>query len=90
MQSMDGAPPAGGGDLQQFSRQLQQSIMVETVMMNLSDRAFQICITGKPGESLTGKEAACIHATVNKYLDTQAFMAGRLAKKMQQSQQPQF
>ena len=90
MQSMGGAPPAGGGDLQQFSRQLQQSIMVETVMMNLSDRAFQICITGKPGESLTGKEAACIHATVNKYLDTQAFMAGRLAKKMQQSQQPQF
>lgn len=85
------APQGGGGgsasasDLQQFSVALQQSVMVQTIISNLSDTAFEKCITAKPGDSLSGKEAACIHATVGKMMDTNEFMMGRLAKKQQQA-----
>lgn len=87
------APQGGGGgggsasasDLQQFSVALQQSVMVQTIISNLSDTAFEKCIAAKPGDSLSGKEAACIHATVGKMMDTNEFMMGRLAKKQQQA-----
>ncbi len=76
----------GGGamEMQQFSVALQQSVLVQTIITNLSDTAFAKCI-GKPSDSLSGKEAACIHSTVNKLMDTNEFMMGRLAKKQQQS-----
>lgn len=71
--------------MQQFSVNLQQSVLVQTIITNLSDTAFGKCITGKPGDALSGKEAACIHATVGKMMDTNEFMMGRLAKKQQQA-----
>lgn len=78
----------GGGssanEMQQFSVQLQQSVLVQTIITNLTDTAFEKCIA-KPSDSLSGKEAACIHATVNKMMDTNEFMMGRLAKKQQQA-----
>ena len=85
-----GAPGGYGGgggamEMQQFSVALQQSVLVQTIITNLSDTAFAKCIVGKPGDSLSGKEAACIHSTVNKLMDTNEFMMGRLAKKQQQS-----
>lgn len=80
-----GGGAASASDLQQFSVALQQSVLVQTIISGLSDTAFEKCITGKPGDSLSGKEAACIHATVNKMMDTNEFMMGRLAKKQQQA-----
>mmetsp|Transcript_13812 Transcript_13812/g.20223 ORF Transcript_13812/g.20223 Transcript_13812/m.20223 type:complete len:123 (-) Transcript_13812:110-478(-) len=79
------APTSGLADMQQFSLALRQQIMVQTVITDLSDTAFAQCITGKPSDSLSGKESACIHATVNKWMDTNEFMMGRLAKKQQQA-----
>ncbi|KAL7522741.1 hypothetical protein ACHAWX_007441 [Stephanocyclus meneghinianus] len=63
----------GLGDLQEFSLALRQQIMVQTVINSLTDKAFEKCITGKPGsDGLTGKE----------WLDTNEFMNGRMARKM--------
>jgi hypothetical protein len=75
------ASAAGLGDMQQFSLALRQQLMVQTVINTLTDKAFEKCITGKPGDSLSGKEAACVNATVCKWLDTNEFMNGRMARK---------
>jgi mitochondrial import inner membrane translocase subunit TIM8 len=84
-----GGSSGGGGsstaDLEQFSVALQQSMLVQTIISNLTETAFERCITGRPGDSLGGKEVACIHASVNKMMDTNEFMMGRLAKKQSQS-----
>jgi hypothetical protein len=81
----------GGGDgmqeLQQASMALQQQMVVQQVINDLSDRAYEKCVTSKPADTLTGSQVACIKATVNKWLDTNEFMAGRLAKKSQRQQQ---
>lgn len=62
---------------------LRQQIMVQTVINTLTEKAFEKCITGKPGDDgLTGKEVACVNATVCKWLDTNEFMNGRIARKM--------
>lgn len=83
----EGGGGGGGGamEMQQFSMALQQNLLVQTIITSLSDMAFLKCITGKPGDSLSGKEAACIHASVNKMMDTNEFMMGRLAKKQEQA-----
>ena len=73
----------GGNEMQQFALQMRQQMMVQTVINNLTDKAFEKCITSRPGDSLSGKEAACVHATVNKWLDTNEFMMGRLQKKQE-------
>ena len=73
----------GGSEMQQFALQMRQQMMVQTVINNLTDKAFEKCITSRPGDSLSGKEAACVHATVNKWLDTNEFMMGRLQKKQE-------
>mmetsp|Transcript_8080 Transcript_8080/g.11641 ORF Transcript_8080/g.11641 Transcript_8080/m.11641 type:complete len:134 (-) Transcript_8080:208-609(-) len=82
-----GAGAGGGaaGELQQFSLALRQQLLVQQAVSKMSDIAFEKCITGKPGDALSGKEAACIHASTNKWLDTNEFMMGRLAKKQQQA-----
>ena len=72
----------GLGDMQQFSLALRQQMMVQAVINTLTDKAFEKCITGKPGDSLSGKEVACVNATVCKWLDTNEFMNGRLERKM--------
>ncbi len=71
----------GLGDMQQFTVALRQQMMVQTVINTLTDKAFEKCIT-KPGDSLSGKEAACVNATVCKWLDTNQFMNGRMERKM--------
>ncbi|KAL7432398.1 hypothetical protein ACHAXM_003084 [Skeletonema potamos] len=72
----------GLGDMQQFTLALRQQMMVQTVINTLADKAFEKCITGKPGDSLSGKEVACVNATVCKWLDTNEFMNGRMERKM--------
>ena len=94
-QSVSLAGGGGGGgsalaDIQQFGAQLQQQILIQQAITDMSDRAFLKCITGtiKDGH-LTGKEVACIQASTNKWLDTNELLMGRLARKSQQQQQAQ-
>ena len=81
--SSGGTAGLGGGEMQQFALQMRQQMMVQQVINNLSDKAFEKCMTSRPGDSLSGKEAVCVHATVNKWLDTNEFLMGRLQKKQQ-------
>mmetsp|Transcript_12144 Transcript_12144/g.33409 ORF Transcript_12144/g.33409 Transcript_12144/m.33409 type:complete len:126 (-) Transcript_12144:475-852(-) len=82
-------PSAGGGgaagmqELQQMSMVIQQQMLVQQVISDLSDRSYEKCITSRPSDSLSGSQVACIKSTVNKWLDTNEFMTGRLAKKSQ-------
>jgi len=80
----------GMAEMQQFAMILQQQVLVQQVITNLTDIAFQKCITGKPDSSLGGREAACVEATVMKWLDTNEFLMGRLAKKQQAQQGGHF
>jgi hypothetical protein len=88
-----GMMPSGGGassgmaELQQASMAIQQQMMVQQVISDLSDRSYERCVTSRPSETLTGSQVACIKATVNKWLDTNEFITGRLAKKSKQQQQ---
>jgi len=77
---------SSGNDMQDFGMELQQQLIVQQVITKLTDESFQKCITGKPSDSLSGSQVACIHSTVNKWMDTNEFMMGRLAKKQQQQQ----
>ncbi|KAL7439334.1 hypothetical protein ACHAXH_006682 [Discostella pseudostelligera] len=76
------AAVAGMGDMQQFSLALRQQMMVQTVINTLTEKAFEKCITGKPSDSLSGKDVACVNATVCKWLDTNEFINGRMARKL--------
>jgi Tim10/DDP family zinc finger len=84
-----GSSSSGGGgalaDLQQFQMMIQQSLLVQEIIGDLTAMSFEKCITGKPNDHLSGKEVACTHAVVGKWLDTNEYMNGRLAKKQQQS-----
>lgn len=83
---------AGGGsamaEMQQFAQAIQEQTIVQATINNLTDKAFEACIT-RPNESLSGKEAACIQATTMKWLDTNQFMVKRMEKKMGAGQQNQ-
>ena len=83
----------GGGstglqEMQQMSLILQQQMIVQQVINDLSDRAYTQCITSKPSSgTLSGSQVACIRSTVNKWLDANELITGRLAKKQQASSQ---
>jgi hypothetical protein len=83
---MSGGGGTGVQELQQASMMIQQQMIVQQVINDLSDRSYEKCITSKPSDTLSGSQAACIKSTVNKWLDTNEFITGRLAKKSQQSQ----
>ena len=82
---MDSSRGGALAELQQFQLMIQQSMMVQEIIGDLTEMAFDKCITGKPNDHLSGKEVACTHSVVGKWLDTNEFMNGRLAKKQQQS-----
>merc|ERR1719162_1704065 len=52
--------------MQQMSMMLQQQMLVQQVINDLSDRSYEKCITSKPTETLNGTQVACVKATVNK------------------------
>mmetsp|Transcript_34450 Transcript_34450/g.83083 ORF Transcript_34450/g.83083 Transcript_34450/m.83083 type:complete len:126 (-) Transcript_34450:2964-3341(-) len=87
-----GGASSGVAELQQASMMLQQQMLVQQVINDLTDRGYEKCVTGRPSEQLTGSQAACVKSTVNKWLDSNEFITGRLAKKQQAaaSQQGQF
>lgn len=77
---------SGGGaaaELQAFSMQLQEQLMVQQAIGKMTEMGFEKCLDGKPGEQLSGREVSCIHATVGKWLDSNEFLMTRLAKKQQ-------
>ncbi len=77
---------AGMADLQAFSQTLAQQVLINNLITEMSDDAFNKCVTGKPNDGVLGsKEVSCIHATVNKWMDTAEFMVGRLNKKQQRA-----
>ena len=87
---MDSFGGGGGGgasasDFQQFTMAIQQQMVVQQAITDLTDKAFMKCITQNKDGHLTGKEVACIHATTNKWLDANEYMVGRLARKQQQA-----
>jgi hypothetical protein len=82
-----GGSNAGAAELQQMSMMLQQQMLVQQVINDLSDRSYKKCITSRPSDTLNGTQVACISSTVNKWLDTNEFINGRLGKKAQQQQQ---
>ena len=76
---------SGLQEFQEFSVALQQQVLVQTVITDLTHKAFEKCCTNATtSTSLTGKEAACISAITNKWLDSNEFLAGRLQRKQQQ------
>jgi Tim10/DDP family zinc finger len=87
-----GAASSGMQEFQDFSVQLQQQVLVQTVITDLSHKAFEKCCASSSTRDghLTGKEAACIAAVTNKWLDANEFLAGRLQRKQQQASGQQF
>ena len=75
------AASAGLQQLQQIELAIQQQMAIQQVINDLSDRSYTHCITSKPSETLSGSQAACIQSTVNKWMDTNEFIMGRLQKK---------
>ena len=80
----------GAAELQAFSMQLQEQLLVQQAISNMTEMGFKKCIDGKPGEKLSGREVSCIHATVGKWLDSNEYLMTRLAKKQQQKGAGQF
>jgi Tim10/DDP family zinc finger len=77
---------SGLQEFQEFSVALQQQVLVQSVITDLTHKAFEKCCTSATtSNTLTGKEAACISAITNKWLDSNEFLAGRLQRKSQQS-----
>lgn len=86
--SLPTAGAGGAAEFQQFSVGLQQQLLVQTVITDLTHRAFEKCCNSTTRDpSLTGREVACIHAATNKWLDTNEYLAGRLSKKQEQASQ---
>lgn len=80
----------GGGmtqsDLQQMAASLQQQALVQAIITDITTEAVKQCLTGNPKDSkLNGTQVACIHSTVNKWMDTNEFMNGRMQAKTQQA-----
>mmetsp|Transcript_1280 Transcript_1280/g.1834 ORF Transcript_1280/g.1834 Transcript_1280/m.1834 type:complete len:123 (-) Transcript_1280:155-523(-) len=85
-----GAGAGAMGEMQQFAMAIQQQVLVQQVITDLTDVSFQKCMTSKPSDSLSGSQVACIQSSVMKWLDTNEFMMGRMAKKQQSQQSSQF
>jgi Tim10/DDP family zinc finger len=85
--------PATGGsssaasELQQFTLGLQQQLLIQQAIGDMSEKAFKVCIAASRDNKLSGKEVACIHSVTNKWIDCNEFLMGRLARKAQQQQQ---
>ena len=87
-----GVGGGGGGmsasDMQQFAASIQQQALVQGIITDITEQALEKCLTATPKDSkLSGTQVACIHSTVNKWMDTNEFMNGRMGAKAQQQQQ---
>jgi hypothetical protein len=81
-----GGGSSGLSEFQEFSMQLQQQMVIQQVMTELAQKAFdKCCPTASRDSQLSSKEAACVAATTTKWLDANEFIVGRLARKQQQA-----
>ena len=76
-----GGGAAAAAEIQQFMEALQSQMVIQETISGISKKAFEKCVT-KPGDSLSGKEAACVQAVTLKWIDTSMFLSKRLEKKM--------
>jgi Tim10/DDP family zinc finger len=84
----------GGGagsmsELEQFSLMLQQQMLIQQAISELTNMSFETCVPAASRSNdgtLSGSEVSCIHSTVNKWIDTNEYMLGRLQRKQQQQQ----
>uniref|UniRef100_A0A7S3V4K5 Mitochondrial import inner membrane translocase subunit n=1 Tax=Chaetoceros debilis TaxID=122233 RepID=A0A7S3V4K5_9STRA len=84
--TMPTSPSAAGmAEMQQFAAAIQQQVLVQATISDLTEKAFERCIT-KPSDSLTGYEASCVQAVTNKWLDSNQFIMKRFQKKMASQQ----
>ena len=76
----------GGGlggnnnDVQRLREQLlaeQQKLLIQQIMFNLTDSAFESCIQ-KPSSTLSSSEKSCIAAIASKYLETSEFVRRKI------------
>jgi hypothetical protein len=72
-----GGMRGGGSSFEQEVMLEQQKVMIQAVMMKLTEASFDTCVT-KPSSSLSSTEKSCISATVGKYLDASEIIVGRL------------
>lgn len=74
----DYQPQSGGGG--GFAQELlieQQKQMIQAVLLNLTDKSFEVCVP-KPSSSLSNSEKACVNSVVSKYLETSQFVIASL------------
>lgn len=82
---------SGLQEFQEFSVALQQQVLVQTVITDLTEKAFnKCCTTATSNNTLTGKEAACISAVTNKWIDSNEYLMERLTRKQQQQGGSQY
>jgi hypothetical protein len=91
--TMPTSAPSGASaalqETQQIAMAIQQQTLINTTINNLTVKAFEKCVTGKPGSDLSRSEESCVQATTLKWLDTNTFLLKRLEKKLSaQAQQP--
>ena len=84
--------PAGGGiqEMQQVAMAIQQQAILQSTINALTLKAFETCVTGKPGSDLSRSEESCVEASTFKWLDTNTFIAKRFEKKLSAQQPGQF
>ncbi|CAB9530580.1 expressed unknown protein [Seminavis robusta] len=85
-----GALGGGGGmaDMRQFAASIQQQTLVQGIISDITKEAMEKCITGTPKDGkLSSSQVSCVHSAVNKWMDTNEFMNGRMAAKAQQANQ---
>lgn len=63
--------------------QIQEQMLVQQAISKMTEMGFDKCVD-RPSDSLSGREVACIHATVGKWLDTNEFLMQRMSKKQGQ------
>jgi len=84
---MGGGGGSSTADFQQFSMALQQQMLIQQVVSDLSHRVFMKCVTESGRDpKLTGRQVACIASATNKWLDANEYLMGRLAKKQELQQ----
>jgi hypothetical protein len=74
------APRSAAPSSSNFEEQvqlLQQQAMLQTLMVKLSDTAFEACVT-KPSSSLSSSETSCITSVVSKYFEASQLIVGKL------------
>ena len=75
----DDSSTGQGGSFQEQLALEQQKVMIQNMMLKLTDTAFQKCVT-KPTSSLTSSEQICIQTVVTKYIESSEFVLEKLSR----------